>query len=158
MILAVDCGNSRLKWGLHENGGWRKAGAVPVSELDRLEKSWRRLRPADKVVGPESPPADRKSTRLNSSHDQISYAVFCLKKKTGLETSALTRRRALTSWSFAVVIRRSTQRRSSFARASVVVMRPLSSSHVDRLLIHAVRASVSRLKRRPLFWWRIELG
>src|SRR6478672_12441796 len=31
------------------------------------------------------PPArgtrDRKSTRLNSSHDQISYAVFCLKKK-----------------------------------------------------------------------------
>src|SRR3989475_8824951 len=26
---------------------------------------------------------DRKSTRLNSSHSQISYAVFCLKKKTG---------------------------------------------------------------------------
>src|SRR5206468_5401988 len=39
---------------------------------------------------PEDPPfrkgvrglaKDRKSTRLNSSHDQISYAVFCLKKK-----------------------------------------------------------------------------
>src|SRR2546421_9543189 len=29
---------------------------------------------------------DRKSTRLNSSHDQISYAVFCLKKK---KTAAL---------------------------------------------------------------------
>src|SRR5256886_11723544 len=27
-------------------------------------------------------PEDRKSTRLNSSHSQISYAVFCLKKKT----------------------------------------------------------------------------
>src|SRR2546421_6207145 len=27
------------------------------------------------------PAEDRKSTRLNSSHDQISYAVFCLKKK-----------------------------------------------------------------------------
>src|SRR5256886_3240660 len=26
-------------------------------------------------------PQDRKSTRLNSSHSQISYAVFCLKKK-----------------------------------------------------------------------------
>src|SRR2546430_7741296 len=26
-------------------------------------------------------PRDRKSTRLNSSHSQISYAVFCLKKK-----------------------------------------------------------------------------
>src|SRR2546421_3926781 len=30
---------------------------------------------------PCEPPSDRKSTRLNSSHDQISYAVFCLKKK-----------------------------------------------------------------------------
>src|SRR2546430_10096681 len=36
---------------------------------------------------PRSPPwvttgfSDRKSTRLNSSHSQISYAVFCLKKK-----------------------------------------------------------------------------
>src|SRR2546430_9506118 len=29
--------------------------------------------------------ADRKSTRLNSSHSQISYAVFCLKKKTPLQ-------------------------------------------------------------------------
>src|SRR5206468_5989380 len=28
-----------------------------------------------------TPAVDRKSTRLNSSHDQISYAVFCLKKK-----------------------------------------------------------------------------
>src|SRR5206468_5229050 len=31
--------------------------------------------------GRASPERDRKSTRLNSSHDQISYAVFCLKKK-----------------------------------------------------------------------------
>src|SRR2546421_8653214 len=30
---------------------------------------------------------DRKSTRLNSSHDQISYAVFCLKKKKTANTS-----------------------------------------------------------------------
>src|SRR5438034_3399256 len=30
----------------------------------------------------ESPYEDRKSTRLNSSHTVISYAVFCLKKKT----------------------------------------------------------------------------
>src|SRR5256712_6362954 len=29
---------------------------------------------------------DRKSTRLNSSHDQISYAVFCLRKKTTFQT------------------------------------------------------------------------
>src|SRR2546422_4047491 len=31
---------------------------------------------------------DRKSTRLNSSHGYISYAVFCLKKKNGASTAA----------------------------------------------------------------------
>src|SRR3712207_8232014 len=31
-------------------------------------------------------PADRKSTRLNSSHANISYAVFCLKKKTNFRS------------------------------------------------------------------------
>src|SRR2546430_5473258 len=33
------------------------------------------------IVDPEVRRRDRKSTRLNSSHSQISYAVFCLKKK-----------------------------------------------------------------------------
>src|SRR2546428_4923755 len=33
------------------------------------------------LTGYNSAREDRKSTRLNSSHDQISYAVFCLKKK-----------------------------------------------------------------------------
>src|SRR2546430_7123388 len=34
-----------------------------------------------RLVWEDSTPSDRKSTRLNSSHSQISYAVFCLKKK-----------------------------------------------------------------------------
>src|SRR2546430_8816337 len=34
---------------------------------------------------------DRKSTRLNSSHSQISYAVFCLKKKKTASPTALKR-------------------------------------------------------------------
>src|SRR3712207_7897483 len=40
-------------------------------------------RPAERVplVPPGIEAADRKSTRLNSSHANISYAVFCLKKK-----------------------------------------------------------------------------
>src|SRR3989440_9605276 len=33
------------------------------------------------AAAPPEVSEDRKSTRLNSSHDQISYAVFCLKKK-----------------------------------------------------------------------------
>src|SRR2546421_9402086 len=38
---------------------------------------------------------DRKSTRLNSSHDQISYAVFCLKKKKKKKENSICCRRAL---------------------------------------------------------------
>src|SRR5258707_10798601 len=37
---------------------------------------------------------DRKSTRLNSSHANISYAVFCLKKKNSSDSLPLTRGRA----------------------------------------------------------------
>src|SRR5688572_31333660 len=44
--------------------------------LDRL-RAGRAARRRDEEAGLE----DRKSTRLNSSHSQISYAVFCLKKK-----------------------------------------------------------------------------
>src|SRR2546427_8715766 len=45
--------------------GWR---GHPTKRLRILVAQWGAL-------------ADRKSTRLNSSHSQISYAVFCLKKK-----------------------------------------------------------------------------
>src|SRR2546430_9934067 len=51
--------------------------------------TWRRRRVVRHIQGMESRSwkrksrykRDRKSTRLNSSHSQISYAVFCLKKK-----------------------------------------------------------------------------
>src|SRR2546430_9620577 len=36
----------------------------------------------EKIAAQRAAERDRKSTRLNSSHSQISYAVFCLKKKT----------------------------------------------------------------------------
>src|SRR2546427_9631165 len=39
------------------------------------------VRATDVAQRREREAADRKSTRLNSSHSQISYAVFCLKKK-----------------------------------------------------------------------------
>src|SRR2546422_2478664 len=40
-----------------------------------------KLLPVGHPWDPSPPPGDRKSTRLNSSHGYISYAVFCLKKK-----------------------------------------------------------------------------
>src|SRR3712207_8126430 len=42
------------------------------------------------AAGPQQAQADRKSTRLNSSHANISYAVFCLKKKIKPLTNLLT--------------------------------------------------------------------
>src|SRR3989475_6796540 len=45
-----------------------------------LEESRNATR-VETVITSATMPRDRKSTRLNSSHSQISYAVFCLKKK-----------------------------------------------------------------------------
>src|SRR2546427_8299325 len=52
--------------------------ALPISRRSEAAPSGRGRAPARSR--PPSDP-DRKSTRLNSSHSQISYAVFCLKKK-----------------------------------------------------------------------------
>src|SRR5690348_3160347 len=53
--------------------------------LDAAAKAAARLRmahaPAKQMISRLCEPIDRKSTRLNSSHPSISYAVFCLKKK-----------------------------------------------------------------------------
>src|SRR3712207_7086444 len=58
-------------------GAQRGHGVVPVVRLGSGDRA-----PADMAASPVAPaPLDRKSTRLNSSHANISYAVFCLKKK-----------------------------------------------------------------------------
>ena len=36
MIIAVDIGNSRLKWGVHDGGGWIARGALPTVEAGAL--------------------------------------------------------------------------------------------------------------------------
>src|SRR5258708_14415297 len=51
---------------------FRSGSVLPVGNLRRLFSP---------VAEPAPPLQDRKSTRLNSSHQIISYAVFCLKKK-----------------------------------------------------------------------------
>src|SRR2546430_11491328 len=69
-----------------------------LSLHDALPISWGGCAPGDRLssravlfsrVGGGRRPRciDRKSTRLNSSHSQISYAVFCLKKKIGTSPS-----------------------------------------------------------------------
>src|SRR3712207_8215008 len=58
-------------------------GALHVARGDGLGGEMDSLlaRPAHAVYGDGRDREDRKSTRLNSSHANISYAVFCLKKK-----------------------------------------------------------------------------
>src|SRR2546422_7676611 len=59
------------------------------SSLDGTHRTERTPAPAD--PGRHRPqPGDRKSTRLNSSHGYISYAVFCLKKKKKKSTAQCT--------------------------------------------------------------------
>src|SRR5256885_8662244 len=53
------------------------SGGVPAFQSERAR--YRAIR--KRTRGPFGPRIDRKSTRLNSSHLVISYAVFCLKKK-----------------------------------------------------------------------------
>src|SRR5690606_41640521 len=53
--------------------------ATPACRSLRLISYKDFLRTAEQVL-PKGQPLDRKSTRLNSSHVKISYAVFCLKK------------------------------------------------------------------------------
>src|SRR5260221_10350865 len=50
----------------------------------RLGRPLRPRRHPEKSPNSHLPRRDRKSTRLNSSHTVISYAVFCLKKKKGV--------------------------------------------------------------------------
>src|SRR2546430_3992691 len=67
--------------------------ALPISQVspprrwsDSAGRTSRRAKgpfpeASNKLLARRQSPSDRKSTRLNSSHSQISYAVFCLKKK-----------------------------------------------------------------------------
>src|SRR2546430_4630210 len=50
-----------------------------LTNFTTVRKSIERLKEIETVIGDTE--KERKSTRLNSSHSQISYAVFCLKKK-----------------------------------------------------------------------------
>src|SRR2546427_13246592 len=62
--------------------------ALPILDLAACARPWRSgtagSQRTPRLAGTATHPPvhqDRKSTRLNSSHSQISYAVFCLKKK-----------------------------------------------------------------------------
>src|SRR5206468_9041148 len=61
----------------HDDLAGRNPGNVSQTSAAPVHRGIAELAAIPRCTGA----ADRKSTRLNSSHDQISYAVFCLKKK-----------------------------------------------------------------------------
>src|SRR4051794_41663580 len=72
------------------SGATRKSSSsAPTVKGGEEPKRWATDRPSE---GRERTSRDRKSTRLNSSHPSISYAVFCLKKKTDSAALATAKR------------------------------------------------------------------
>src|ERR1035441_10898136 len=65
-------GEARDRWGWVERSVWTERMLTRLTVGESVNRVWFTL--VDKTY------ADRKSTRLNSSHLGISYAVFCLKK------------------------------------------------------------------------------
>src|SRR5690554_7523711 len=69
--------------------GWKPLGPLQSEEempLDTLKRAAETCRALVTINPLVKRGIDRKSTRLNSSHVRISYAVFCLKKKTDVTT------------------------------------------------------------------------
>src|SRR2546429_2028501 len=58
-----------------------RAGQLRALPPQDLQRTLDHRRAGARGVAVRDDPLDRKSTRLNSSHGYISYAVFCLKKK-----------------------------------------------------------------------------
>ena len=49
-VLAIDAGNTRIKWGLNEDGAWLARGAVATAQPDALVQDFVRLARADRIV------------------------------------------------------------------------------------------------------------
>src|SRR5437899_12809004 len=75
-LLDENAHNDKYTHSLHD--------ALPISNEASPEKQHKWVYLFEEGSGDNKPLLDRKSTRLNSSHLGISYAVFCLKKKIGI--------------------------------------------------------------------------
>lgn len=50
MILAIDAGNSRVKWGVHDGTEWRATGSVVHADIVRLGEAWKPYAPPERIV------------------------------------------------------------------------------------------------------------
>jgi type III pantothenate kinase len=49
-ILAIDAGNTRIKWGVHEDGSWRVQGGIATTRAARLAREWVKLDAPDAII------------------------------------------------------------------------------------------------------------
>src|SRR2546429_724097 len=111
MKVAMDFGSQENNWLRQVGSYWGIATAFVLNGIisetlffepafcGELDFMVAKVRPFLKEIR-EKGKKDRKSTRLNSSHGYISYAVFCLKKKTPGPTGLANRRRQLAAAGF----------------------------------------------------------
>ena len=76
MILAVDCGNSRLKWGLHDGNGWQRTGTIPLTGIERLKSAWSDVAPAARIVvaNVAGPSVQKRLERVLSRRGRVIWA------------------------------------------------------------------------------------
>src|SRR5437867_10048473 len=79
--------------GVDNPGFWREMAKLTSKKANVLTARIDLLRMLNTVPRSERWEKDRKSTRLNSSHRTISYAVFCLKKKKKQQKKNITQKR-----------------------------------------------------------------
>ena len=49
-LLAIDAGNTRIKWGVHGGGGWLATGAMPTAESGGAAAAWRGIPPPQRAI------------------------------------------------------------------------------------------------------------
>src|SRR2546421_6172867 len=79
MLMGVQCYDTQARIGL--SGESPAQAGTPKAQIPPGNAQAQERQTAEGATSAGLLERDRKSTRLNSSHDQISYAVFCLKKK-----------------------------------------------------------------------------
>src|SRR5690625_5899277 len=85
-LALADAVGSPTTWVLSNHDVIRHASRYGFDPDHRFGEGLARDEVPDARLGLRRAPRDRKSTRLNSSHVAISYAVFCLKKKKAQST------------------------------------------------------------------------
>ncbi|MGE5027590.1 MAG: type III pantothenate kinase [Betaproteobacteria bacterium] len=68
-ILALDAGNTRIKWGLHDGKSWLEQGWESTADAARLESAWQKLAAPDQIIASNvAGPAVRKQMEAACKH------------------------------------------------------------------------------------------